>query len=76
MTENTGRDLHDLGGELGQGDATAGEGDPNRPQPQVDLSAMAVDSTPDQIRAGTHNQDETAMVQMQEEYRPVTPPAE
>ncbi len=71
MTENSGRDVHNLGGDIGAGDATAGEGDANRAQPQVDLSAMAVDSTPDQVRAGTHNQDETAMVQMQEEYRPV-----
>ncbi len=71
MTENGGRDVHNFGGDIGRGDTTAGEGDADRPQPQVDLSAMAVDSTPDQVRAGTHNQDETAMVQMQEEYRPV-----
>ncbi len=71
MSESTGRDVHDLGGEIGPADAAAGEGDADRPQPHVDLSAMAVDSTPDQVRAGTHNQDETEMVQMQEEYRPV-----
>ena len=69
MTEENG--VRNLGGEIGKGDNAAGEGDPDRPQPQVDLSAMAVDSTPDQVRAGTHNQDETEMVQMQQEYRPV-----
>ncbi len=71
MSDENGRDVTNLGGEIGKGDTTAGRGDADRPQPQVDLSAMAVDSTPDQIRAGTHNQDETEMVQMQEEYRPV-----
>ncbi|MDP9394522.1 MAG: hypothetical protein M3Q27_09865 [Actinomycetota bacterium] len=74
MADPNEQDLRDLGGEIGKGDTTAGRGDPNRPQPQVDVaSAMAVDSLPDSVRTGQYHQDETDVVQQGKEVRHIDP---